>query len=204
MCRARRILLAFGVRDEFPEIENFTDFWGRTVFHCPFCHGYEVRDQPLAVVGNGEAGVGMAALLKSWSVDLVLCTNGKAAFSEAERKLLNKHKIIVREERIVRLEGANGQLENIIFATGEKLPRRGMLIRPKQKLRSDLAEKLGCELSDTGHIKVGDLNETSVKGVYAAGDVTSPMQSIAAAVAQGALAAGAGINHALSQEDFAQ
>jgi thioredoxin reductase len=78
-----------------------------------------------------------------------------------------------------------------------------MLIRPKQHLRSELAEKLGCELTDIGLIKVHDFNETSVKGVYAAGDITSPMQSIAVAVSQGAFAAGPGINHALSQEDFA-
>lgn len=200
---ARKILLAYGVIDEFPNIENFGEFWGKTVFHCPFCHGYEVRDKPLAVVGNGEAGVGMTALLKSWSADLVVCTNGKAEFSANERKLLAKHNVAVREEKIVRFEGKQGQLENIVFETGEKLARRGMLIRLRQKLRSDLAEKLGCELSDSGFIKVADSGETTVKGVYAAGDATSRMQSIAVAVAQGSVAVGAGINPALSQEDFA-
>lgn len=202
MKKSRKILLAFGVKDEFPAIENFSEFWGKTVFHCPFCHGYEVRDEPLCVVGNGEAGVGMIGLLKSWSANLILCTNGKAEFSVDQRKLLEKYRIAVREEKIVKLEGEGGQLENIIFETGEKLLRRGMLIRPKQHLRSDLAEKLGCELTDPGFIKVSDLGETSVKGVYAAGDATSPMQSIAVAVAQGSLAAGPGINHALGVEDF--
>lgn len=86
--KSRKILLAFGVVDEFPPIENFAEFWGTSVFHCPFCHGYEVRDQPLAVVGRGEIGVGMVALLKSWSADLVLCTNGKAELSADERKVL--------------------------------------------------------------------------------------------------------------------
>lgn len=201
--KARRILFAFGVKDEYPAIENFDKFWGKTVFHCPFCHGYEVRDRPLAAVGNGEAGVGMAALLKSWSADLVLCTNGKAELSAEQRELLAKHNVPVREEKIIRFEGAGGQIETIVFETGEKLARRGILIRPKQHLRSDLAEKLGCEMTDAGFIKVADFNATSVKGVYAAGDVTSPMQSIAVAVAQGALAAGPGINHSLIQEDFA-
>ncbi len=200
--KSRKILLAFGVTDEFPAIENFGDFWGKSVFHCPYCHGYEVRDQPLAIVGNGEVGVGMAALLKSWSADLVLCTNGRAELSTEQRELLRKHKVVVREEKIVRFEGVNGGLEHIVFEAGARLARRGMLIRPKQKLRSNLAEKLGCELNDSGLIKVADLNETTIKGVYAAGDITLPMQSIAVAVAQGAVAAGAGINHALSQEDF--
>lgn len=201
--KARKILLAFGVTDEFPDIENFGDFWGKSVFHCPYCHGWEVRDRPLAVVGNGEAGIGMMALLKNWSADLVLCTNGEAELSEAERKSLAKHKVVVREKKIVRLEGQNGQLQSIVFDTGEKLARQGLMIRPKQHLRSNLVEKLGCELDESGYIKTGAFNETTVPGVYAAGDVTSPMQSIAAAVAQGAVTAGAGINHALSREDFA-
>lgn len=200
--KARRILFAFGVKDEYPAIENFDKFWGKTVFHCPFCHGYEVRDEPLAAVGNGEAGVSMAALLKSWSADLILCTNGKAELSAEQRKTLAKHNVPVREEKILRFEGTGGQLETIVFETGEKLVRKGVLIRPKQHLRSDLAEKLGCEITDSGFVKVADFNQTTVKGVYAAGDVTSPMQSISVAVAQGALAAGLGINHSLNQEDF--
>lgn len=200
--RSRKILLAFGVNDEFPPIENFAEFWGKTVFHCPFCHGYEVRDEPLAIVGRGESGVGMVALLKSWSDDLVLCTDGKAELSADQRKLLEKHRVAVREEKIVKLEGANGQLEHIVFERSEKIARRGMLIRPKQKLRSDLAEQLGCELDEFDLIKVDPFNETSVKGVYAAGDITSPIQSIAAAVAQGSFAGGGGINHALNKEDF--
>lgn len=202
--QSRKILLAFGVKDEFPNIENFAEFWGKTIFHCPFCHGFEVRDKPLAVVGNGEVGVAMTALLKSWSPDLVLCTNGTADISGEQRKILAKHSVPVRVEKIIRLEGVNGQLESIVFATGDTLTRGGMLIRPVQHLRSDLARQLECQLSESGHIKIFDFNQTSVEGIYAAGDVTSPMQSIAVAVAQGAIAAGAGINHALSQEDFAR
>lgn len=98
MKKSRKILLAFGVKDEFLNIENFGDFWGKSAFHYPFCHGYEVRDERLAVVGNGEIGVGMVGLLKSWSADLVLCTNGKAELSADQRKLLAKHKVSVREE----------------------------------------------------------------------------------------------------------
>lgn len=200
--KSRKILLAFGVIDEFPPIKNFTEFWGKSVFHCPFCHGFEVRDQPLAVVGRGETGVDMAALLKSWSKDLVLCTDGEADLSADQRKLLEKHKVTVREEKIAGFEGKGGQLEQIVFETGEKLARSGILIRLKQKLRSNLAEKLGCELNEGGMIKVADLfNQTSVVGVYAAGDITSSMQSIAVAVSQGSIAA-AGVNHALGKEDF--
>lgn len=199
---ARKILFAFGVQDEFPSIENFADFWGQSVFHCPFCHGYEVRDQPLAAVGQGDVGVSMVALLRSWSSDLVLCTNGESKLSIEQKKLLQKHKVGVREDPISRFEGARGQLERIVFASGDSIARRGMLIRLKQKLRSDLAEKLGCELNDFGLLKVDAMGATSVAGVYAAGDITSPMQSLSAAVAQGAVAAGGGVNHALAKEEF--
>lgn len=110
---------------------------------------------------------------------------------------------IVREEKITRLEGDNGRLETIVLETGERIARHGMLIRPKQTLRSDLAEKLGCELNEFNLIKtINVFNETSVKGVYAAGDITSPMQAIAVAVFQGSAAA-SGLNHALIAEDFA-
>jgi thioredoxin reductase len=200
---SRKILLAFGVKDEFPNIENFEQFWGDTVFHCPFCHGYEVRDEPLAVVGNGEIGILKVALLKSWSKDLVLCTNGKADLSYEQRQLLTKHHVTVCEEKIVRLEGTKGKLETIIFETGRKLVRRGILIHLEQHPRSDLAKELGCELTDSRHIKIDNFSETSVKGVFAAGDITSMMQSIAVSVAQGSVAAGGGIVHSLIREDFA-
>lgn len=202
MKKSRKILLAFGVIDEFPDIENFGEFWGKSVFHCPYCHGWEVRDEPLAVVGNGETGIEMAALLKNWSADLVLCTNGAAELTADQRKLLENQQILVREEKITRLEGNDGRLETIVFDTNEKIARRGILIRPQQTLRSNLAEKLGCELNDFSLIKTTNLfNETSVKGVYAAGDITSPMQAIAAAVFQGSAAA-SGLNHSLIVEDF--
>lgn len=199
---SRKILLAFGVKDELPDIENFEQFWGDTVFHCPFCHGYEVRDEPLAVVGSGDVGVLKVALLKSWSKDLILCTNGKADFSDEQRQLLAKHHVAVHEEKIVRLEGTKGKLETIIFETGESIVRRGMLIHLEQHPRSDLAKKLGCELTDSGHIKIDNFSETSIKGVFAAGDITSMMQSIAVSVAQGSVAAGGGIVHSLIKEDF--
>lgn len=198
---SRKILLATGVIDEMPEIEGFKELWGRSIFHCPFCHGWEVRDQPLALYGNGAVGFELAELLKGWSNDLVLCTDGAATLSEDERRLLAKNKVTIREERIARVTGRNGQLENIVFANGATLARIAIFFRPKQHQHSDLAKQLGCEFTDFGTIKVDDVGQTSVSGVYAAGDMIHPMQQIAFAVARGALGA-IGINRALLQEDF--
>lgn len=198
---SRKILLATGVVDEMPEIEGFKELWGRSIFHCPFCHGWEVRDQPLALYGNGAVGFELAELLKGWSNDLVLCTDGAATFSVDEHRLLAKNQVTIREERIARVTGSNGQLENIVFANGETLARKAIFFRPKQHQHSDLAKQLGCEFTDFGTVKVDDVGQTSVAGVYAAGDMIHPMQQIAFAVSRGALSA-IGINRALLQEDF--
>ncbi|HTG17913.1 MAG TPA: NAD(P)/FAD-dependent oxidoreductase [Blastocatellia bacterium] len=192
----RKLLLATGVVDEMPEIEGFKELWGKSIFNCPYCHGWEVRDQPLALYG----GIELAELLKGWSDDLVLCTDG-ATLSEDESRLLSKNNIAIREERIVRVEEKNGQLENIVFANGETLARKAIFIRPKQQQHSALAKQLGCEFTDSGTVKVDDFGQTSVPGVYAGGDMINPMQHISFAVSRGALAA-VGINRALLQEDF--
>ena len=197
----RKLLLATGVVDEMPEIEGLKELWGKSIFHCPYCHGWEVRDQPLALYGNGAVGFELAELLKGWSDDLVLCTDGVATLSEDESKLLSKNNISIREERIVRVEGKNGQLENIVFANGETLARKAIFFRPKQQQHSVLAKQLGCEFTDFGTVKVDDFGQTSVPGVYAGGDMIHPMQHISFAVSRGALAA-VGINRALLQEDF--
>src|SRR5438132_14141426 len=118
-----------------------------------------------------------------------------------ERRLLSKNNIAIREERIVRVEEKNGQLENIVFANGETLARKAIFIRPKQQQHSALAKQLGCEFTDSGTVKVDDFGQTSVPGVYAGGDMIHPMQHISFAVSRGALAA-VGINRALLQEDF--
>ena len=192
----RKLLLATGVVDEMPEIEGFKELWGKSIFHCPYCHGWEVRDQPLALFG----GIELAELLKGWSDDLVLCTDG-ATLSEDESRLLSKNNIAIREERIVRVEGKNGQLENIVFANGETLARKAIFIRPKQHQHSVFAKQLGCEFTDFGTVKVDDFGQTSVPGVYAGGDMIHPLQHISFAVSRGALAA-VGMDRALRREDF--
>jgi thioredoxin reductase len=198
---ARKLLLATGVVDEMPEIEGFKEFWGKSIFRCPYCHGWEVRDEPLALYGNGAIGFELAELLKGWSDDFVLCTDGAANLSDDERKLLAKNNVLIREERIVRIAGKNGQLEHIVFADGKTLARKAIFFRPAQHQFSRLAEQLGCEFTNTETVKVDDFGQTSVSGVYAAGDMVHPMQKVVFAVSRGALASLA-VNRALLQEDF--
>src|SRR5213080_1096142 len=138
-------LYSAGVKAAKAQSKGFKELWCKSIFNCPYCHGWEVRDQPLALYG----GIELAELLKGWSDDLVLCTDG-ATLSEDESRLLSKNNIAIREERIVRVEEKNGQLENIVFANGETLARKAIFIRPKQQQHSALAKQLGCEFSDSG------------------------------------------------------
>jgi thioredoxin reductase len=188
----RTLILATGVRDELPELPGFRELWGRGVYHCPYCHGWEVRDQPLAVSANGEVAMHLAPLIRQWSRDLILLTNGPVSIPEADLAALRALGIQIREDPIARLDGDAG-LERIVFATGETIARRGLFYRPTQSPRTELARQLGCALVEDGPIpgliRVDESQQTTVAGVYAAGDVATTMQQVATAAASGATAA---------------
>ncbi|MBD3886425.1 NAD(P)/FAD-dependent oxidoreductase [Phormidium tenue FACHB-886] len=197
----RKLLLATGVTDKLPEIEGFAQRWGTSVFHCPYCHGWEVQDQPLAIYGKGQAGFEMAQHLTGWSRDLILCTDGDASLSDDQRNQLSTWGIELREEKIDRLEQVNETLTGIVLATGEVIPRRGIFVQPQPHQHSDLAKQLGCNLADNGAVQVGEDKQTSVSGVYAAGDTTILFSAISIVVAEGTTA-GVFINKALIAENL--
>lgn len=191
--QCRRVLFATGVADELPDIPGLRDLWGSGVFHCPYCHGWEVRDEPLAVYGNDAAALHLALLLPQWSPDVVLLTDGRPCFTDEERLRLHRRGVAIYEEPVLRLEGRHGRLDHIVFATGDGITRRGLFLRAPQRQRSDLPARLGCAIVD-GHVQVDARGQTSVPGIYAAGDMTkTPFQQLIVAAADGALA-GAIIN----------
>lgn len=186
----RAVLLATGVTAVFPPIEGMAERWGVGVNSCPYCHGWEVRDTPLAVYGSGEMGFHYAVMIAHWSHDLVLCTDGPAGFTEEQKGTLAAREIRVIAEKIIRLEGTGRELEEIVFADGTRLPRRALFFYPQWRQHSDLAAQLGCTLTPDGSVQVDRQGLTSVPGVYAAGDTTHMMaMNVAGAVAEGALAA---------------
>jgi len=197
---SRKLLLATGVVDEVPEIQGLDAFYGSSVFHCPYCDGWEMRDEPLAVYGRGDNGVGLALELLLWSRDLVLCTDGPSQLSEGEVQRLTLHDIPVREERITRLEGSDGALERIVFANEESLAVRGMFFSTGNRQGSDLPKKLGCEFTEQGCVQTGDYEMTNVPGLYVAGDASRLVQFVVVAASEGAQAAVA-MNKELMQED---
>ena len=185
---ARRVLLAVGVRDILPEIDGFSALWGRGVLHCPYCHGWEVRDEPLALYAGGAPAMVMAPLLLQWSRDLLLCTGGPGRITDADRTTLDVLGVRIVDSPVQRLEGGD-HLERIVFADGRVEPRRALFVQPEQVLASDLPRQLGCELSEAGLIVVDAHRETTVPGVYAAGDAAASVQQIVVAAAAGAEAA---------------
>lgn len=201
--RARKILLATGVYDELPPIEGLRELWGTGVVHCPYCHGWEVRDQPIAIRSDGEMAVEFALMLKGWSDDIILCTDGPSTLIASDRERLAGYGITIREEPIVRLEGEDGELRRIVFANGEPIERRALFFRAAQRQRSDLPARLGCGFTDDGKVKVDEMMQTTVPGIYAAGDMTTPMQQVVMAAAAGSLA-GIMINVAIGREKMGE
>jgi thioredoxin reductase len=198
---SRKLLLATGVVDHLPDIEGLRPLYGRSVYHCPYCDGWELRDQPIAIYGRDDRGSGLALELTAWSRDLVVCADGPATFSADDRNQLAALNIPVREERISRLEGAEGQLERIVFNNGKVLPRRGMFFNTGQDQRCDLAAQLGCDFTERGAVRTGEYEMTNVPGLFVAGDASRAVQLAIVAAAEGAEAAFA-INKALIKEDL--
>jgi thioredoxin reductase len=199
--RSRKLLLATGVVDKVPEIDGIEALYGRSVFHCPYCDGWEIRDQPMAIYGNGERGAGLALELTVWSRDLVLCTDGAAEIEPADMERLARNGITVRREPIARLEGENGILRQIVFANGDALPRRALFFTTGQSQRSELAIGLGCDINEKGTVRTGKYETTHLPGLFVCGDASRAVQWVIVAAAEGAEAAFA-INTDLIKEDL--
>jgi len=200
--RARTVLVATGVVDELPPIVGIEAFFGRSVHVCPYCDGWEYRNAPVAVLGRGAKGVGLARMLHHWSADLVLCTHGSSGLSQDDRDKLRQRGIPIHEEKVARLEGRDGQLEALVFESGDVVNRKAIFFNTDQHPRSALLESLGCTYQAHG-VECDEDGATSVPGVYVAGDASRDVQLIIIAAAEGARAALA-INTALLQDDYAQ
>lgn len=198
---ARKLLIATGVVDNLPEIPGFRDLYGRSVFHCPYCDGWELRDQPLAIYGRGARGCGLALEMTAWSRDLVLCTDGPPEIEPESLQTLERNGIRVREERITSLEGRDGVLSHVVFAGGPALARRALFFTTGQYQRSDLLERLGCEFNEKGTVRTGRYETTHLPGLFVCGDASRAVQWIVVAASEGAEAAFA-INTELMKEDL--
>ena len=200
---SRTILLATGLVDELPSIENFRQFYGHTAHNCPYCDGWEVRGQPIVVIGGNQDSADLAIELLLWSEDVILCVNGPISYDEKTTSTLERVGIRVITTSVKRLEGTGGDLKGVRFSDDSFLERAALFFSPGQFPKSPLAEQLGCSFCEADCcIECSDETVTGVPGVYAAGNCTKGVQLVIAAVAEGMQAAFA-INNDLVEIDAA-
>ncbi|MFD1930065.1 MULTISPECIES: NAD(P)/FAD-dependent oxidoreductase [Nonomuraea] len=204
--RARRLLLATGLADDLPGPRGVGALWGRTAFHCPYCHGYECTGKQVAVLGADLPRVRLALQLSRYAADVALCTDGRP-LDPALRGRLEANGVTVRCEAVARLEATGDRLDQIVFESGPPLARQAVFVANAPRQRSGLPARLGCAAFADGCVEVDEFGRTSVPGVYAAGDmarratVPVPMAAVIAAAASGTVAA-AVIDQDLLGEDF--
>ncbi|MBS7564876.1 NAD(P)/FAD-dependent oxidoreductase [Mucilaginibacter sp. Bleaf8] len=196
---AKKLLFATGIKDIMPNIDGFTKCWGKSVIHCPYCHGYEYRNQATGILMNGDVGADFSEFIRNWSKDITLFTNGPATLSAEKRQATLNRKIRIVEHPIKALKHENGYLKAIVFADGTTQKLDALYARLRFEQHSQLPALLGCELNEQGYLKVDEVKRTTVAGIYAAGDNSTPMRAVAAAVAAGGMA-GAMINHEIINE----
>jgi thioredoxin reductase len=203
--RTRRVLLAMGMQYRPPPLPGLAELWGRSVFHCPFCHGWEVRDQPLAVLANGERAMHASLLLRGWSDDVVLLTDGDAELDHDDRDRLAAAGIPVDELPVAELASRDGELAAVVFRDGTRLERSGLLVATTLHQRSHLAEQLGVGFGQStpvaeAPVAVDALCRTTVPGIFAAGDINAHMPQVASAIATGSLAAASVVQSLLAED----
>jgi thioredoxin reductase len=199
---SRKLLLATGVTDELPPLSGAAECFGKSLFQCPYCDGWEAREKPVAVYGRGPGAYTMVRGLHGWSRDLVLCTDGPSGLLMKQKKMLASHNVEVREDLIECLDHKDGFLQSIRFRNGESLPRSFLFFNLPCYQKSPLAESLGCEFTENGGVKTGRYEATNIPGLYVAGNMIKDVHLAVVAAAEGTRAA-LGINKALAKEAFA-
>lgn len=198
---AKKLIFATGIKDTMPGIKGFSECWGISVIHCPYCHGYEFRNRKTGIIANGAKAFHLASLVNNLTNKITILTTGKADFNSEQIEKLNKHDIKIIETTISEIEHENGQIKNVVFDDGSKCNFNAIYAAIPFTQHSDIPLSLGCELTEQGYIKVDHFQETTVEGVFACGDNSVMMRSVANAVYSGNLT-GAMVNGLLTVAEF--
>lgn len=198
---SKKLLIATGVADQIPPIAGIDTLYGKSVFHCPYCDGWEFRGQPIAIYGKGDQGKGLALELLAWSKNLLLCTDGPSELSDSDLKFLKEKEIKVKEARIKSLNGSYGVMTSVTFEDDETIPRRALFFSSGQDQASNILANLGCDFNLKGTVETKKQEKTNIPGLYVAGDASHNTQLVCVAVAEGAEAAIA-INKELLKESL--
>ena len=195
---AKKILFATGLHDELPSIPGLAECWGISAIHCPYCHGYEVRGECTGILMNSDHALQMVRLIRNWTDEVTLFTNGP---SPCPREDIEGSGATLVEEPVREFRHREGHLHSVVLQDGAEVPLTALYLHPHLSQKCPLPARMGCEIAENGTIRVDDFQMTTVTGVYAAGDCTTHMRSVAYATGAGNLT-GAMINHALVLEHF--
>lgn len=198
--RSKKMIFSTGIKDTLPEIKGFSDSWGKSIIHCPYCHGYEYKGQRTGVIANGEVAFEFTRMIRNWTDKLIVFTNGISVISDEHKAELEKMGISINESLITEVVHDKGYVQKIINKNGEEFAL-DVLYAPRLpfKHHSPIPEQLGCKLTEYGLLEVDAFQKTAVKGLYAAGDNSIMFRAVASSVAAGTLA-GAMVNHELIAE----
>ncbi|WP_316820241.1 NAD(P)/FAD-dependent oxidoreductase [Pedobacter gandavensis] len=198
--KADKLIFATGIKDVLPAIDGFAACWGISAIHCPYCHGYEVKGQKTGILGKGEAGYDLTALISNWTSELTLFTNGTSMLTTEQLEQLKQRKVQVVEKEIERFEHHNGYIEQLIFKDHTASAVQVIYSRNPFEQHCAIPESLGCELSADGFVKVDQFQQTSIAGIFACGDNTTRLRSVANAVAMGAIAGASAANQMIFEQ----
>lgn len=203
MIKARKVILSHGVRDKLPEIVGVQDFWGESIFHCPYCHGFEHKNKVIGIVGNADYLEHMAPMMLNLSAKLILFPQEKLERASSFAAKVVKKRLTLYEAKVQSIIQSEGVLKGVLLDDLSTVDLEALLIAltPPLEFNSVIADELGCKRNEAGFIEIGPLGNTSVDGVFAAGDITTRFQSVVHALASGQMA-GAGAVMELSVEDF--
>jgi thioredoxin reductase len=196
-----KLIFATGIKDIMPPTEGFSECWGISAIHCPYCHGYEVRNTKTGILGNGDYAFELSKMISNWTSDLTIYTNGISTITPEQITKLKSHTINIIEKEIKEIEHIEGHIQNIVFTDGTKSLLNTMYSPRPFIQHCTIPKSLGCVMTEDGYIKVNSFQETTIEGIYASGDNTTRIRTVANAVAMGT-AAGMAASKKLILEQF--
>lgn len=196
---AKKLIFATGLKDLMPPIKGFSACWGISVLHCPYCHGYEVKQQKTGIIANGEKAAHYAELISNWTDELMLFTNGKSQLSDDQHLRIKRNNIQIIEEEIQELKHENGRIQQVLLKDQDPVPIDAIYSGPDFEQHCKIPVQLGCRLTEEGLIEVDGFQNTTVEGVYACGD-NSNFRSVSLAVSSGSIAGVAASKDLIAKE----
>lgn len=196
---SKKLLFAVGMKDRPLDIPGLAEVYGKSAFVCPYCDGWELRDEPLVIISKGADVMHFAPLISGWTNRFTICTDGPDELTDAQREELRRHRVPVLESPIRSIDSDDGIVRQVVLEDGTTIPCTGIFFKPELVTGSDLPRVIGCHITESGTVVVDDFGKTNVPGVYSAGDAASRLHQAIAAASMGAFVAAA-INNELNME----